>query len=334
MHVFAVHVRRFGPPESHSFEEIATRLEPGPGQVLIEVRAAAVNYPDALVVSGRYQTATPMPFTPGKEGAGVVRSVGAGVTRFRPGDRVLIHVEYGAFADEALAREDQCMPLPDDLGFVDATALGLPAQTAWFALFERASCAAGQVVLVNGATGAVGHAAVQVAAAQGATVLAGVSSPERAQQVLQGIACHTIDLSAPGLRDSLRAQVHAATGGRGADIVVDPLGGDAFDASLRALAWDGRIVTVGFAAGRIPEVKANYLLVKNITATGLQWTDYRDRADQAWKVARAHEGLVQLWRRGALRPLPLRTLPMREFAQALRQVEERRAGGRIVLTTD
>jgi NADPH2:quinone reductase len=329
--MFAVQVRKFGPPASHALEELPG-LSPGPGQVVVDVKAAAVNYPDLLAVSGRYQTAVPMPFTAGKEAAGVVRSVGDGVTRVRRGDRVIVHVEYGAFASQALAREDQCLPLPDGIGFAEAAVFGLPAQTAWFALLERGGYQAGDVVLVNGATGAVGHAAVQVASALGATVLAGVNSPDRARPLLQGVACTHVDLAAADLRNNLREQVHAATGGKGADVVIDPLGGDVFDASLRALAWDGRIVSVGFAAGRIPEVRANYLLVKNIAASGLQWTDYRDH--QPAKVAKAHAGLVELWRRGALRPLPIRTLPLREFAYAMKLIEERRAPGRMVLTVE
>lgn len=155
------------------------------------------------------------------------------------------------------------------------------------------------MALVNGATGAVGHAGFQIASPCGATVLADVSSPAWARDLLADAACRTIDLGAFDLRDSLRAQVQDTTRGHGADIVVNPLGGDVFDASLRALAWAGLIGSVGFAAGRIPEVKADYLLVKNISATGLHWTDYRDRAGEAWKMTAAHDELVMLWRCGA-----------------------------------
>ena len=272
----------------------------GPGQVLVDVKAAAVNYPDLLVVTGRYQTIPPLPFTPGKDAAGIVRAVGPDVKRVKPGDRVLLHLEYGAFATQALAREDQCLPLPPGMGFVDAVALGLAAQTAWFALLERGAFEPGDRVLVTGASGAVGQAAVQIASALGGTVLAAASNLERARAVLGDTQCSLVDLSAPDLRNSLREQVHAATGGHGVDVVIETLGGDAFDASLRAMAWCGRIVTVGFASGRIPEIKAGHLLVKNISALGLQWTDYRDR--QPHRVERAHAALAALWQRGALRP--------------------------------
>lgn len=329
--MLAVQIRQPGPPASHQVEEVTSPV-PGPQQLVIDVKAAAVNYPDLLVATGLYQTRTPYPFTPGKDGAGTVRSVGAGVTRFKPGDRVLVHLEHGTFATQALAREDQCMPLPAAMDFIDAVTLGLAAQTAWFALVERGGFEAGNVVLVNGATGAVGHAAVQIASAMGGVALAAAASIARAQELLGGVDCRFINLGAPGLRDSLREQVLAATGGKGADIVIDPLGADVFDASLRALAWCGRIVSVGFAAGRIPEVKANYLLVKNIAALGLQWSDYRDRQPQ--RVAQAHDALARLWERGQLRSHVMRTLPLGSFAQALELIESRKATGRIVLTMD
>jgi NADPH2:quinone reductase len=197
---------------------------------------------------------------------------------------------------------------------------------------ERAQFKAGEAVLVNGATGAVGLAAVQIARALGATVLAGVSSRSRADAVLAEGAHEVIDLSAPDLRNSLRDQVYAHTGGRGADIVLDPLGGDVFDASLRALAWCGRIVVIGFAAGRIPEVKANYLLVRNISASGLQWSDYRTRTP--WKVREAHDALMRLRERGAFRANVARTFPLDDFAQALTMIESRQARGRLVLVMD
>ena len=329
--MLAVQVRNPGSAETHAVEEVPD-LEAGPGQVLVDVKAAAVNYPDLLVVTGRYQTIPSLPFAPGKDAAGIVRAVGPGTKRVKPGDHVLLHLEYGAFATQALAREDQCLPLPAGMGFVDAVALGLAAQTAWFALLERGAFEPGERVLVTGASGAVGQAAVQIASALGGTVLAAASNLQRARAVVGDSRCNLIDLSAPDLRNSLRDQVHAATGGHGVDVVVETLGGDAFDASLRAMAWCGRIVTVGFAAGRIPEIKAGHLLVKNISALGLQWTDYRDR--QPHRVERAHAALAALWQRRALRPRIMKTLPLRQFAEAFRLIETRQADGRLVLTMD
>lgn len=329
--MLAVQIRQPGPLENHSVETLPD-LAPGLGEVVVDIKAAAVNYPDLLVVTGRYQVTPPPPFAPGKEGAGVVRAVGPGVTRLRAGDRVLIHVEHGTYATQAIAKESQCFPLPEKMSDVDAVAVGLAAQTAWFALQERAAIQPGETVLVSGASGAVGQAAVQLVTALGGIALAAASNVDRARSVLAGTDCGFIDLSVPDLRNNLRQQVHEATGGKGVDIVIDTLGGDVFDAALRTLAWCGRIVTVGFAAGRIPEVKANYLLIKNIAASGLQWSDYRDRMPE--RVARAHAAMVALWERGMLRSGPVQTVPLSSFADALRAIEARQASGRLVLTME
>lgn len=326
--MLAVQVRHPGPLENHTIETVPD-LVPGPGEVVVDIKTAVVNYPDLLVITGRYQVTPPPPFAPGKEGAGVVRATGPGVTQVRPGDRVLVHVEHGTYATQVLARADQCFPLPERMSFVDAASVGLAAQTAWFALHDRGGFEPGQSVLVTGASGAVGQAATQLVAALGGVALAAASNLERARAALAGTRCHFIDLSVADLRNSLRQQVHEVTDGQGVDVVIDTLGGDVFDAALRTLAWCGRIVTVGFAAGRIPEVKANYLLVKNISASGLQWSDYRDRTPQ--RVARAHAAMVDLWERGMLRVPNIHTLPMAEFAQALRAIETRQARGRLVL---
>lgn len=329
--MLAVQVRHPGPLESHTIETLPD-LVPGPGEVVVDIKAAAVNYPDLLVMTGRYQVTPPLPFAPGKEGAGVVRATGADVKRVRPGDHVLIHVEHGTYATQAIAAVDQCLPLPAHMGFVDAAAVGLAAQTAWFALLERGGFQPGEVVLVTGASGAVGRAAIQIISALGGVALAAASNLERARSSLAGVDCHFIDLAALDLRNSLRQQVHEATNGRGVDIVIDTLGGDVFDAALRTLAWCGRMVTVGFAAGRIPEVKANYLLVKNIAASGLQWSDYRDRMPE--KVAKAHAAMVALWERNMLQSSQVQVFPMAEFIQALRLIETREASGRLVLRMD
>ena len=329
--MLAVQVHRPGPPESHGLQDLPDP-QPGHGEVLVAIKAAAVNYPDLLVMTGRYQLTPAIPFTSGKEGAGVVCATGPGVTRVRVGDRVLIHVEHGSYATMGIAKQSQCFKLPESMGFVEAATLGLPAQTAWFALHERGGFEPGQSVLVTGASGAVGQAAIQLVSALGGVALAAASNLVRARAALAGIGCRCVDLSVPDLRNSLREQVHEATGGEGVNLVIDTLGADVFDASLRCLAWCGRIVTVGFAAGRIPEVKANYLLVKNISASGLQWSDYRDRTPE--RVARAHDAMARLWQRGLLKAPDIRVRPLAEFAQALQEVDGRRASGRWVLTME
>lgn len=323
----AVVVREFGPPEGIRVEEFPAPI-PAAGEVLIDVHAAGVNFPDMLVMSGRYQILPERPFVPGKECAGIVRAIGAGVTSCKPGDRVLMWMEYGAFAEQAKAAQDNCFVLPS-MSFEEAACFALVYQTAYFALVARAGLRAGEIVLVTGASGGVGLAAVQLAKALGATVLAAVSTPEKAAIARRSGADHIIDVSVPNLRDDLREQVRRATGGTLADVVVDPVGGDVFDASLRAAAWSGRLVVVGFASGRIPEIKANYLLVKNIAVAGLQISDYRDHHPQAMRRAMAE--LFDFYAQGKLKPWVSATYPLEEFAQAFAAIRTRKAVGKLAL---
>ena len=326
----AIVVREFGPPAAMRVEDRPSP-EPGPGQVRVDARAIDINYPDLLVIGGKYQILPPLPFVPGKAAAGIVSATGEGVRHCRVGDRVLVQVEHGAYAEQVLARDEHAYVMPAAMSFAEAAAMGLAYQTAHFALIERGRFRPGEAVLVTGAGGAVGLAAIQLVKALGGTALAGTREPAGADAIRVAGADAIIDLGLSNLRDALRAQVHGATGGRGADVVLDPVGGDVFEASLRALAWRGRIVVIGFAAGRIPEVRANYLLVKNITASGLQWSDYRDR-DPAW-VRRVQDELFELYEAGLLRPQIAQTLPMAEFAKALDLVASGRARGKLVLTT-
>lgn len=325
----AVVIHEFGEPETLAVEE---RPDPlcGAGEVLIDVKAAGVNFPDLLVMQGKYQILPPRPFSPGKDVAGVVRAVGASVERVRPGDRVMAQLEYGGYVSCAVTAQENCHVIPDSMSFIDAAAMGLVYQTAYFALVERGGLRAGESVLVNGAAGGIGLAAVQIAKGLGATVLAAVNQPEHAALARDYGADHIIDLAAPDLRDSLREQVHAVTGGRGVDIVIDPLGGDVFDASLRALAWCGRAVVIGFAAGRIPEIKANYLLVKNIAVSGLQWSDYRERMPEL--VDQVQQKLFSLYLDGAVRPHVAQALPLEDFSIALAILRSGKAAGKYVLT--
>lgn len=324
----AVVVSAFGPPEGAVVVD-RPEPEPGPGEIVVGVRAAGVNYPDLLVVEGRYQHKPPLPFTPGKELAGEVLAIGPEVVAFVARDRVMAQVEYGAFAERVVVREKQCLEIPDDMPFGDAAAIGLVYQTAWFALRERARFQPGETVLVNGATGGVGLAAVQLAKALGGTVLAGVTTPAKAGAAVEAGADHVIDLTVADLRNGLRDQVHAVTGGAGVDICLDMLGGDPFDAALRALAWCGRMVVVGFAAGRIPEIRANYLLVKNIQVSGLQWSDYRDRTPR--RMAEAQAEIFRLYLEGKLRPAIMARLPLERAGEALAMIRDRKVTGKIVL---
>ena len=321
-------VRAYGAIEDVQLGEVACPT-PAAGEVLVSVHAAPVNYVDLLVIGGKYQFLPPLPFVPGKGPAGVVTACGPGVTGVQVGDRVLAMAEYGGYAEQVAVRADQCYRLPDAMPFVEAASMSLAYDTAWFALRERGRVQAGETVLVLGASGAVGLAGVQLAKAMGARVLAGISRPEKAALVIEAGADATIDLSAPDLRDSLREQVRAANAGAMADVVLDPLGGDAFDAALRALAWCGRLVVIGFAAGRIPEVKANYLLLKNIEVSGLQISDYRKLRPEL--VAACFRELFAFYVAGQIRPPATDCLPLDRAAEALAAVRDRNTGGRRVI---
>ena len=325
----AVLVHQLGSIDNGRVAEVPAPL-PGPGQLLIEVDAVAVNYVDIVIISGRYQFKPELPYTPGKGPAGIVRAVGAGVTGFSPGDRVLGMSEHSGYAEMALVDASSTYKLPAAMSFVDAASMSLAYDTAWMALRERCRIAAGDNVLVLGATGAVGNAAVQLAKAMGAKVVMGaVSSPARFGPVRDAGADVMIDLSAPDLRASLREQVFAATGEHGADIIIDPLGGDIFEAAIRSIAWRGRLVTLGYVAGSIPSVKLNYLLVKNIEVSGLQISDYRRRMPEL--VRQCFDEVFAFYEAGKVKAPPTTTLALAEFAKAMHLIADRKAAGRVVL---
>ncbi len=302
----------------------------GKGEVLIDVHAASVNFPDLLVIGGTYQNLPPRPFVPGKDLAGVVAAVGEGVTRVKPGDRVVAQIEYGAYAEKAVVSEVLCFVMPAAMPFETGAAMGLVYLTAHNAIVERAQMKAGETVLVTGAAGGVGLACVQLAKALGATVVAAVSSAEKAKIARENGADHVVRTDAPDLRESFRKQVLHAVGKRGIDLVLENVGGDVFDASLRVMAWCGRLVIIGFAGGRIPEVKAGYLLVKNISLIGLQSSDYRERTPDV--VRNAYEHLFALYTQGKIKPLVMAAYPMRDYLQALRAVKDRKVLGKVVIT--
>lgn len=321
-------LREFGAIEQLRMETVADPVA-GPGQVVVDIQAIAANFVDTLVVAGKYQFLPDRPFSPGKLPTGIVSSVGAGVTALKAGDRVLTLAEHGGYAEKIAVAAASCFRLPDTLSFVDAAAMSLGFDTAWFALCERGRAKAGETVLVLGATGAVGMAAMQLAKAYGLRVLAAVSSPDKAGAVRGLGADAIIDLSAPDLRESLRAQVHAATDGAGADIVLDPLGGDIFNAAIRAVAWRGRYVVIGFAAGGIPTLKINYVMLKNMEVSGVQVSDYRKKAPD--EMRHCIQEIFRLYEAGQLTAPRATVMPLDRVREALRQLEARTARGRLVL---
>jgi NADPH2:quinone reductase len=326
--VRAIVVDEFGPPEKLHVGEAPMPI-PGPGQVLVETYAAPVNYVDLLVVGGTYQFLPPRPFIPGKGPAGVVVALGTGVRQLRVGDQVLAMAETGGYAEAVAVAADQCYRLPPRMSFVKAAALALVYDTSWMALRRRARLVPGETVLVLGASGGVGRAAVQLARAMGGRALGGIARPQREAAVREAGADTIIDLSRPNLRDSLREQVYAATDGRGADIIIDPLGGEVFEAAIRALAWCGRLVVIGFAAGGIPTLKTNYLLLKNIEVSGLQISDYRRRRPA--ELATCYAELFGFYALGLIKPAPATIFPLEQAGKALAAVRDRRIDGRAVL---
>ncbi len=324
----AVIARSFGPIESLQIAEVPDPVA-GPSQVVIDVATAGVNYPDLLVVGGKYQILPRPPFTPGKEAAGIVLAVGPGVDTCRVGDRVMALVEHGAYCQRLLSPAANVFVLPEGMDMIEAGGFGLTLQTAYFALVVRGNLSAGETVLVTGAAGGVGLACVQLARALGATVIAGVSSPEKADVARAAGATHVIYFTGDNLRDRIRQDVHALTDGKGADVICEVVGGDVFDGCLRALAWSGRLVVLGFAGGRIPSISANYLLLKNIAVTGLHWSDYREW-HPAW-MRRGHEVLFDLYRKGLLRQQVTMTYPLAQVVEAMRQLRDRLVKGKVVL---
>lgn len=325
----AVVVREFAPFDQISVGELPDPV-PGKGEVIIDVKAAELNYPDILVIAGQYQIKPPRPFSPGKAAAGVVAAVGEGVTGLAVGDRVSAQVEYGAYAQKLRAPAVNVYRMPDGVDFIKGAALGLVYQTAHFALVERARLQKGDVVLVLGASGGIGVASLQLAKALGASkVIAGVLGEANADVARRCGADAVIDLGSADLRDGLRDAVRAETGGHGADVVIDPVGGAANAAALRAMAWRGRMVIIGFASGEIPAIKANYLLVKNIEVSGLQWSDYRDR-DPHW-VRRVQDEIFALQVAGKIDPLVSRTFPLERFQEPLAMLRDGAAQGKLIL---
>ena len=325
----AVVVREFGGIENAKLAELP-KPQPKAGEVLLEIKATAVNFVDLVMMGGTYQFKPQLPFVPGKLPAGRVAAVGEGVTTLKPGDRAIAMAEQGGFAEFVVMPESQCVRLPDALPFEEAAAMALIYDTAYFALKDRARVKPGESVLVLGATGGVGLAAIQLAKAFGATVLAGVASKDKEDIVRGAGADHVVDLAAPDLRESMRTQVFDKVGKQGVDIVIDMLGGDYFDAAIRALAWCGRLVVIGFASGRIPSIKANYFLVKNIEISGMQISDYRKRRPADMQAC--FREIYALHGAGKLKPLETKVYPLAQFAEAMKDIRDRRQRGRVVLS--
>jgi len=308
---------------------LTLREEPPPspaaGEVHIAVTRSGVNYPDLLVVQGLYQARPPLPFAPGFEVAGVVAAVGGAVSRVSIGDRVMAFVPIGGYATDVCAAEDVVLAIPDGVSDEQAAVLPIAYGTAYHALFDRAALGAGETVVVLGASGGVGVATVQVAKMIGAEVIACVGTEEKGAFTRDAGSDHVIISTA----EDVRGRVLEITDGNGADVVVDPVGGDAADAALRYLAWRGRLLIIGFTSGRIPEIPANRLLLKGTSAVGVFWGRFAEREPEA---NRANFAALLAWvAEGRLGPLISERLPLERAGEALTALAERRVVGKVVL---
>lgn len=315
-----------GEPETLSIETLPSPPV-GPGQVRIHTHAAGVNFADGLMVGGTYQEKPPLPFIPGFEIAGTIAEVGEGVTGLEVGDRVIGLVSVGGYADEAVVEAANVYPIPDMMSFEAAAGFPIAYGTSHGALDWRADLKPGETLLVLGAAGGVGLTAVEIGHAMGAMVIAAASSPEKLAVAKSRGATHLIDTST----EDLRARVKDLAGARGVDVVYDPVGGDLFDAALRVTAWEGRMIIIGFAGGRVPQIPANLLLVKNVSAVGFYWGSYR--AKDPARVRASFDTLLGWVADGKLKPHVSETFALEDAAKAIRVLQSRKATGKVVITT-
>lgn len=321
----AVLIHAFGEPSSFALES-RTLPPPAEGKLTVQVHAAGVSFVDVLVAAGEYQLKPPLPFVPGSEFAGVVTAVGDGVDPARIGERVLASAFGAAFAEESSVPAKLALPIPDGMSFAEAAVFRVSYATAYYALVQRGRIAAGETVLVLGAGGAVGYAAIQVAKALGATVIGSASTPDKRDLAIQGGADAVVDARSPTWREDLKA----ANGGRAVDIVIDPIGGNATEPAFRSLAWNGRLLVIGFAGGSIPKIAANLALLKGASMIGV---DVRQFGEYEPEAARSNvAALFDLYEAGHLHPPVAKTYPLDDFAAAMIDARSGKTAGRIVLT--
>jgi NADPH2:quinone reductase len=321
----AVVCKQYGPPESLVYEELPSP-KPGAGEVVISVKAASVNFPDVLIIQNKYQFKPPLPFSPGSELAGVVKEVGSGVSGFRPGDRVMAFTTYGAFAEEVKTEAARLLPLPEKMDFVTGAAFVLTYGTSDHALRDRAALKAGETLLVLGAAGGVGLAAIEIGKALGARVIACASSDAKLAVCREHGADEGIDYA----NEDLRERIKALTDGRGIDVVYDVVGGAYTEPAFRSLAWRGRLLVVGFAAGEIPKLPLNLPLLKGASVVGVFWGDFARREPKAF--AGSMKQLGRWYAEGRLKPHVSQTLPLEKAADAIKLLASRQAKGKVVVT--
>ena len=321
----ALVVTSLGPPESHAIIEVDDPV-PGRGELVVDVAAAALNFPDVLIMAGKYQVKPSLPFVPGAEGSGVVAAVGDGVGSVTEGDRVMFVTTIGAFAEKALVPESQVIKIPSEVGFEAAAGISMAYGTSYYALKQRSRLQPGETLLVLGAAGGVGSTAVELGKAMGATVIAAASSEEKRLHAGALGADHTINYSG----EDLRERIKDITGGRGVDVVFDPVGGELSEPALRSTGWDGRFLVIGFAAGDIPSIPLNLALLKGLSIVGVFWGSWVAR-DPEGSAANYRE-LFEMVAAGTISPRATDVYPFERYVDAFSLITNRQARGKVVLT--
>ncbi|WP_313202449.1 NADPH:quinone oxidoreductase family protein [Pseudomonas sp.] len=320
----AVLCKTLGPARDLVLEDVASPV-PKKNEVLLDVRAAGVNFPDTLIIEGKYQFQPPLPFSPGGEAAGVIAEVGERAGAFNVGDRVMALTGWGAFAEQVAVPFYNVMPIPEHMDFATAAAFGMTYGTSMHALKQRGQLQPGETLLVLGASGGVGLAAVEIGKAMGAKVIAAASSAEKLAVAKAAGADETIDYS----QASLKEEIKRLTGGQGVDVIYDPVGGELFDQAVRGLAWQGRLLVVGFASGTIPQMAANLVLLKGAAVLGVFWGAFAQR--QPEDNAANFRQLFAWHAEGKLKPLVSKTYPLAEAGVAIEALGQRRAVGKLVV---
>jgi len=321
----AVWIEEFGGLEVVKLADLPAP-RPGADEVRIAVHAASVNFADTLMVSGKYQATPPPPFTPGMEVAGEVIEIGENIKWFKPGDPVIAVLDHGGYAEEVLAHHSRIMHVPPGMTWEQAAGVPIVYGTSHLALTHRTQLKAGETMLVHGAAGGAGLTAVELGKALGATVIGTASTPEKRDVVRDYGADYVIDSSS----EDVAQRVRDLTGGQGADVIYDPVGGDAFNLSLRCAAFECRIIIVGFAGGKIQRIPANILLVKNINIIGYYWGAYATHRLQMLRESFAD--LARMYAKGKLRPLVGTIFPLEDAANALAHLADRKAIGKTIIT--
>lgn len=320
----AVMCKEYGMPETLVIEELPP-LHAGKGQVVVTVKACGVNFPDTLIIQGKYQFRPPMPFSPGSEFAGIVREVGEGVANVKVGDRVFAVTTYGGFAQEALVDAARLIPMPPGVDFPVAASFLLTYATSYHALKDRAQLQPGETLLVLGAAGGVGLAAIEIGKQFGARVIAAASSNEKLETCRQHGADETINYAS----EDMRERIKQLTNGKGVDVVYDPVGGEYSEPALRSIAWKGRFLVVGFAAGDIPRIPLNLALLKGCSIVGVFWGAFTEREPQ--RSAQNLSELLALLSQGKLKPHISATYPLERAPDALNDMLHRKVQGKVVI---